>query len=316
GESAMSESAVTRKTAVAPSKTYWTRKRREQLAGWIFIAPEVIGMLVIAVFPLLFSLFLSLTEWNLVGGLSAIHFVGLDNFVELFRDNRFLQALKNNVLFTVGTVPVTMLLGVVLSALIHKKLYAKTFFKVAFFVPYICSTVAIAAVWQALYHPSKGPINQILMQIGLSEPPRWLVDTSFSLIAIMIIYVWQLLGYQIIIFLAGMTNIPEELYEAATIDGASGIGQFRRITLPLLGPTTFFLAITSTISSFKIFDMIKFLTDGGPNYSSTVIVYQIYEEGFERFKMGYASAMSWVLFLIIMLVTSITWITQNRKVHY
>ncbi|MFC6651894.1 carbohydrate ABC transporter permease [Paenibacillus rhizoplanae] len=180
----------------------------------------------------------------------------------------------------------------------------------------MCSTVAIAAVWQALYHPSKGPINQILMQIGLSEPPRWLVDTSFSLIAIMIIYVWQLLGYQIIIFLAGMTNIPEELYEAATIDGASGIGQFRRITLPLLGPTTFFLAITSTISSFKIFDMIKFLTNGGPNYSSTVIVYQIYEEGFERFKMGYASAMSWVLFLIIMLVTSITWMTQNRKVHY
>ncbi|MEK3834838.1 MULTISPECIES: carbohydrate ABC transporter permease [unclassified Paenibacillus] len=312
----MSESAVTRKTAKPAAGTYWTRKRREQLAGWLFIAPEVIGMLVIAVFPLLFSLFLSLTEWNLVGGLSAINFVGLDNFIELFRDNRFLLALKNNVLFTVGTVPVTMLLGVVLSALIHKKLYAKTFFKVAFFVPYICSTVAIAAVWQALYHPSKGPVNQILMQLGVSEPPRWLVDTSFSLIAIMIIYVWQLLGYQMIIFLAGMTNIPEELYEAATIDGASGIGQFRRITLPLLGPTTFFLAITSTISSFKIFDMIKFLTGGGPNYSSTVIVYQIYEEGFERFKMGYASAMSWVLFLIIMLVTSITWITQNRKVHY
>ncbi|WNS46198.1 sugar ABC transporter permease [Paenibacillus sp. MMS20-IR301] len=313
----MSESAVTRKAAAGTApRTYWTRKRREQLAGWLFIAPEVIGMLVIAVFPLLFSLVLSLTEWNLVGGLSAIHFVGLDNFIELFKDNRFLLALKNNVLFTIGTVPVTMVLGVVLSALIHKKLYAKTFFKVAFFVPYICSTVAIAAVWQALYHPSKGPVNQILMQLGLSDPPRWLVDTSFSLIAIMIIYVWQLLGYQIIIFLAGMTNIPEELYEAATIDGASGIGQFRRITLPLLGPTTFFLAITSTISSFKIFDMIKFLTNGGPNYSSTVIVYQIYEEGFERFKMGYASAMSWVLFLIILLVTSITWITQNRKVHY
>lgn len=312
----MSQPVILTETTKPQAKVYWTRKRREQLAGWLFIAPEVIGMLVIAVFPLVFSLILSLTEWNLVGGLSAIHFVGLDNFVELFRDNRFLQALKNNVLFTLGTVPVTMLLGVVFSALIHKKLYAKTYFKVAFFVPYICSTVAIAAVWQALYHPSKGPVNQILMQLGLSDPPRWLVDTSFSLIAIMIIYIWQLLGYQIIIFLAGMTNIPEELYEAATIDGASGIGQFRRITLPLLGPTTFFLAITSTISSFKIFDMIKFLTDGGPNYSSTVIVYQIYEEGFERFKMGYASAMSWVLFLIIMLVTSITWITQSRKVHY
>ncbi|MRN52834.1 carbohydrate ABC transporter permease [Paenibacillus monticola] len=312
----MSEQAMIQKTAEAPPKIFWTRKKREQLAGWLFIAPEVIGMLVIAVFPLVFSLVLSLTEWNLVGGLSAIHFIGLDNYINLFHDNRFIQGLKNNVLFTVGTVPLTMLLGVVFSAVIHKKLYAKAYFKVAFFVPYICSTVAIAAVWQALYHPSKGPFNQLLMQIGISDPPRWLVDTSYSLIAIMIIYVWQLLGYQIIIFLAGMTNIPEELYEAATIDGANGIQQFRRITMPLLGPTTFFLAITSTISSFKIFDMIKFLTDGGPNYSSTVIVYQIYEEGFEHFKMGYASAMSWVLFLIIMLVTSITWITQNRKVHY
>ncbi|WP_239712044.1 sugar ABC transporter permease [Paenibacillus sp. 19GGS1-52] len=312
----MSEHAMIRKTAEAPPKIFWTRKKREQLAGWIFIAPEVIGMLVIAVFPLVFSLVLSLTEWNLVGGLSAIHFIGLDNYINLFHDNRFIQGLKNNVLFTIGTVPLTMLLGVIFSAVIHKKLYAKAYFKVAFFVPYICSTVAIAAVWQALYHPSKGPFNQLLMQIGISDPPRWLVDTSYSLIAIMIIYVWQLLGYQIIIFLAGMTNIPEELYEAATIDGATGIQQFRRITMPLLGPTTFFLAITSTISSFKIFDMIKFLTDGGPNYSSTVIVYQIYEEGFEHFKMGYASAMSWVLFLIIMLVTSITWISQNRKVHY
>ncbi|MBW4083221.1 sugar ABC transporter permease [Paenibacillus sp. S150] len=273
-------------------------------------------MIILSVFPLLFSLFLSLTEWNLVGGLSAIHFIGLDNFVNLFKDNHFILALKNNVLFTVGTVPLTMVLGIILSALIHKKLYGKTFFKVAFFIPYICSTVAIAAVWQALYHPSKGPLNQMLMQLGMSEPPRWLVDTSFSLIAIMVIYIWQILGYQMIIFLAGMTNIPEELYEAATIDGATGMQQFRRITVPLLGPTTFFLAITSTISSFKVFDMIKFLTNGGPNYSSTVIVYQIYEAGFERFKMGYASAMSWVLFLIIMLVTSITWITQSRKVHY
>ncbi|WP_379131084.1 carbohydrate ABC transporter permease [Paenibacillus sp. sgz500958] len=313
----MSEQVIVQKTAVATKKkTYWTRKRREQWAGWFFIAPEVIGMIILSVFPLLFSLFLSFTEWNLVGGLSAIHFIGMDNFVNLFKDNHFLLALKNNVLFTVGTVPLTMLLGIILSALIHKKLYGKTFFKVAFFIPYICSTVAIAAVWQALYHPSKGPLNQLLMQLGISSPPHWLVDTSYSLIAIMIIYIWQILGYQMIIFLAGMTNIPEELYEAATIDGATGIQQFRRITVPLLGPTTFFLAITSTISSFKVFDMIKFLTNGGPNYSSTVIVYQIYEEGFEHFKMGYASAMSWVLFLIIMIVTSITWITQNRKVHY
>jgi ABC-type sugar transport systems, permease components len=312
----MSERMMTRDSAsTANPKTYWTRKRREQWAGWVFIAPEVIGLIGLSLFPLLSSLVLSFTEWNLVGGLSAIRFNGLDNFVQLFKDDHFILALKNNVLFSAGTVPLTMLIGIVLAALIHKKLYAKTFFKVAFFIPYICSTVAIAAVWQALYHPSKGPLNQLLMQFGISNPPHWLVDTSYSLIAIMIIYIWQILGYQIIIFLAGMSNIPEELYEAAKIDGATGIQQFRRITLPLLGPTTFFLAITSTISSFKVFDLIKFLTNGGPNYSSTVIVYQIYEEGFERFRMGYASAMSWALFLMILLVTSITWMTQSRKVH-
>lgn len=313
----MNDQVIARKSvaAVRP-KTYWTRKRREQWAGWIFIAPEVVGLVVLSLFPLIASLVLSFTEWNLVGGLSAIRFIGLDNFVNLFKDDHFILALKNNVWFTVGTVPLTMLIGIVLAALIHKKLYAKTYFKVAFFIPYICSTVAIAAVWQALYHPSKGPLNQMLMDMGMSNPPRWLVDTSFSLIAIMVIYIWQVLGYQIIIFLAGMSNIPEELYEAARIDGATGIQQFRRITVPLLGPTIFFLAITSTISSFKVFDLIKFLTNGGPNYSSTVIVYQIYEEGFERFRMGYASAMSWALFLMILLVTSITWISQNRKVHY
>lgn len=307
---------VHKQLAAREKRTFWTRRRREQLAGWLFIAPEVIGMLVLAVFPLVFSLGLSLTEWNLVGGLSAIKFIGLGNFAELFTDTRFLHALRNNVFFTAVTVPVTMLLGVVFAALIHKKLYFKDYFKVAFFVPYICSTVAIAAVWSALYHPSKGPLNQLLIQLGLTDPPRWLVDTSWSLVAIMVIYIWQLLGYQIIIFLAGMSNIPDELYEAARIDGASGFQQFRRITLPMLGPTSFFLAITSIISSFKVFDMIKFLTDGGPNYSSTVIVYQIYEEGFQNFRMGYASAMSWILFLLIMLVTSVTWITQNKKVHY
>ncbi|WP_217592923.1 carbohydrate ABC transporter permease [Cohnella sp. GbtcB17] len=313
----MNDQVIARKSvaAVRP-KSYWTRKRREQWAGWIFIAPEVVGLVVLSLFPLIASLVLSFTEWNLVGGLSAIRFIGLDNFVQLFKDDHFILALKNNVWFTVGTVPLTMLIGIVLAGLIHKKLYAKTYFKVAFFIPYICSTVAIAAVWQALYHPSKGPLNQMLMDLGMSNPPRWLVDTSFSLIAIMVIYIWQVLGYQIIIFLAGMSNIPEELYEAARIDGATGIQQFRRITVPLLGPTIFFLAITSTISSFKVFDLIKFLTNGGPNYASTVIVYQIYEEGFERFRMGYASAMSWALFLMILIVTSITWISQNRKVHY
>ncbi|TLS48236.1 sugar ABC transporter permease [Paenibacillus antri] len=296
-------------------KTFWNRKRRENAAGWLFIGPEVFGMLLLSVFPLGFSLALSFADWNLVGGVSSIRFVGWDNFIGLWEDDRFLKALRNNVLFTAATVPGVIVIALAMAAVIHARLYFQSYFKIAFFVPYICSTVAIAAVWSALFHPSKGPVNQILIQLGVTDPPKWLVDTSYALVAVMIIYVWQLIGYKIIIFIAGLSNIPNELYEAASIDGAGTMGQFWHVTLPLLGPTTFFLTITSIISSFKVFDIIKFLTNGGPNDASTVIVYQIYEEGFQRFNMGYASAMSWVLFLMIVLVTSVTWIVQNRKVH-
>lgn len=299
-----------------PKKNYWNRKRRENLAGWLFVTPEVIGMLLVSVFPLVFSLFLSFTKWNLVGGLSDIEFIGFDNFKALFSDSQFLKALKNNVMFTALVVPGGIIISLIMAALIHSRVYLKSYFKIAFFIPYICSTVAIAAIWSALFHPSKGPINQTLMQLGIMDPPKWLVDTTYAIFAIMIIYVWQIVGYKIIIFISGLAGISNELYESANIDGAGELKQFWYITIPLLGPTTFFLTITSIITSFKVFDIIKFLTDGGPNYASTVIVYQIYLEGFQRFNMGYASAMSLVLFVMIVLVTSVTWIFQSKKSHY
>lgn len=312
----MKSSISTPLTGAAPVKrVYWNKRRREQLAGWLFVSPEVIGMLLLSVLPLAFSLILSFTDWNLVGGLSDIKFIGLDNFVDLMKDDKFLKALKNNLLFTGITVPLGILLALVMAAVIQAKIHFKEYFKIAFFIPYVCSTVAIAAVWSALFHPSKGPLNQILMQIGIDNPPKWLVDTTVAIFAIMIIYVWQLLGYQIVIFIAGLSNIPDELYESAGIDGANSMQQFRYITIPLLGPTTFFLTITSIISSFKVFDIIKFLTGGGPNYASTVLVYQIYEEGFQKFNMGYAAAMSWVLFLIIVVVSTVTSYFQKRSMH-
>jgi multiple sugar transport system permease protein len=314
----MNESMELERTAALPpvKRVYWDRKRREELAGWLFVAPEVIGMLAVSVFPLVFSLILSFMEWNMVGGLSDMKFIGLDNFKSMLEDDKFSRAIKNNVLFTAVVVPVGIFVALIMAAVIQIKVFAKEYFKIAFFIPYICSTVAIAAVWSALFHPSKGPINQFMIQAGFENPPKWLVDTTYAIVAIMIIYIWQIIGYKIIIFMAGLSNIPDDLYESASIDGATGLQQFRHITIPLLGPTTFFLTITSIISSFKVFDIIKFLTNGGPDYASTVIVYQIYEEGFQKFNMGYAAAMSWVLFLMIVLVTSVTWIVQNRKVHY
>ncbi|QGQ95109.1 sugar ABC transporter permease [Paenibacillus psychroresistens] len=294
-------------------RLFWNNARKEALAGWLFLAPEFIGILLLGVFPLVFSLYLSFSEWNLVGGLSTIHFIGLDNFKLLFHDEKFFMALKNNLTYTLVTVPLGIFMALLLSVLIQSRVYGKDYFKVAFFIPYISSIIALGAIWSALFHPSLGPINQTLIKLGMTNPPKWLGDTHYSLIAIIIISIWAALGYQIIIFIAGLTNIPEEIYEAAKIDGANATQQFFKITLPLLGPTTSFLFITTLMSSFKVFDLIAFLTSGGPNDSSTVLVYRIYEEGFRNFRMGYASAISWVLFLIVGLITLLTWKLQKKN---
>jgi len=297
----------------AGGRSFWNNERKEALAGWLFLAPEFLGMLFLYVFPVGFSLYLSFCDWNLVGGLASIKFIGLDNFVAMFEDKKVLLSLKNNLIYTVFTVPIGMALSLLLAVVIHTRVFFQSYFKVAFFIPYISSIIAVGAVWSALYHPSQGPINQFLIRLGISDPPKWLADTTYSLPSIIIIAIWAGIGYQIIIYLAGLTNIPDDVYEAASIDGASSTQQFFKITMPLLTPTTSFLFITLLIGSFKVFDLVAFLTAGGPNDSSTVLVYRIFEEGFRNYKMGYASALSWLLFAIVGLVTLITWKFQNKK---
>lgn len=295
---------------------YWNEKRREAAAGLLFVAPEFIGICLMGVFPLVFTVVLAFTEWNFIGGLSTINFIGFDNFVNLVSDDKFILALKNNLLYTLFTVPVGMVLALILAVVIHSNVFGKDFFKVAFFIPYISTQVAVAAIWAALFHPSLGPINQFLMSIGIEDPPRWLGSTDSVMAAIIIIGIWHTIGYIVIIYIAGLSNISEEMYEAADIDGASWFQKFKNITVPLLSPTTFFLAITLMISSFKVFDLVAFLTEGGPNSASNVLVYYIYEEGFRNFRMGYASAISWVLFLIVAGLTIGMWQFQNKKVNY
>ena len=288
-------------------------KRQEALMGWLFLLPEMIGLAFLFLFPLGFSLFLSFSEWNLIGGFSEIRFIGLDNFIKMFQDPRVWTALKNNMFYTFMVVPISMIIALFLAVIIHNKVYLRDYFKVAFFIPYISSIIAVGAVWRALYHPTQGPINQFLMSIGVENPPGWLADTSTSLIAIIIITIWTLIGYVVIIYIAGLSNIPDSLYEAADVDGAKPYQKFFHITLPLLGPTHMFLAITLLIGSFKVFDLIAFLTQGGPINSSQVLVYLIYEEGFQRFNMGYASAISWLLFIVVGVLTFVTWQFQNKK---
>ncbi|AWV32507.1 MULTISPECIES: sugar ABC transporter permease [Paenibacillus] len=294
-------------------RKFWTPQRKEALTGWLFLAPEIVGMLFLNVFALGFSLYLSFSKWDLLSGVKGIEFIGLDNYIKMFHDPSIIQALKNNAFYMIMTVPIPIAIALVLAALIQNSVFLKNYFKVAFFIPYISSIIAIAAVWSALFHPSLGPINQLLMEFGISSPPKWLVDPKTSLLSIAIISSWASLGYTIIIYMAGLTNISDEIYEAAEIDGASALKKFFAITVPMLRPTTFFLLITMLIGSFKVFDIIAFLTEGGPNNSSTVLVFRIYEEGFKYYNMGYASAISWLLFAVIGLITAATWKMRNEE---
>jgi multiple sugar transport system permease protein len=294
-------------------KRIWTNSRKESLTGLLFITPELLGVIVLGVFPLLFSLYLSFTEWNLVGGLKAIHFIGLENYLHVFKDQVFYHALKNNFIFSLVYVPVSIGLSLIIAVLISSAVYFKEFFKIAFFIPYISTMVAVATVFSVLFHPSLGVINKVLHSLGVANPPGWFGSTDTALWAIIIISVWNIIGYNVVIYTAGLTGVATELYESAQIDGANKFQQFLHITVPQLGPTTLFLTITSIVNSFKVFDLIAFITKGGPNDATNVLVYYIYQSGFQNFRMGYASALSWVLFIIVAIITIVTARAQKEQ---
>lgn len=285
---------------------------KELLTGLLFILPSFLGFLVFTLIPVIISLFLSFTKWNFMEGWGAIKFTGLENYIRLFTDDWFIRSYLNNIEFTVITVPVLLALGMVMATIINKFIYGGGAVRVMIFIPYIASVVAVCAVWMVLLQPSYGPINSILRAIGIENPPLWLADFNWSLPSIMIIYIWQQVGYYSIVFIAGLKGISEDVYEAARVDGASSIRQFFSITVPLLSPTTFFLTIMGIIGSFKVFDQISVLTQGGPGNSSSVMAYYVYRTAFEYFDMGYANTLAWALFLLVFIVTLIQWKLQDR----
>lgn len=288
------------------------RVRKEFLTGMGFILPSLIGFLVFTFIPVIISLFLSFTKWNFMEGWGAIRFNGLDNYIRLFSDEWFINSYKNNIVFTVITVPALIALGLVAATIINKYIYGGGAVRTMLFIPYIASVVAVCAVWMVLLQPSYGPVNQFLRMLGIENPPGWLADFKWSLPSIMIIYIWQQVGYYAIVFLAGLKGIPEDVYEAARVDGASSIRQFFSITIPLISPTTFFLTIMGIIGSFKVFDQISVLTQGGPGSSSSVMAYYVYRTAFEYFDMGYANTLAWALFALVFLVTLVQWKLQAR----
>ena len=278
----------------------------------LFLAPTLIGLAVLSAGPILATLAISLTEWDL---LRAPQIVGLDNFVELSADDRFIKALRNTAFYTVTSVPLGMVISLFLALALNQTIRGIAWIRTAYFLPVVTSTIAIALVWQWIYAPDAGLLNQVLGVFGI-ESQRWLSNPTLAMPSIVAMSVWQGLGTDVIIFLAGLQAIPVELLDAASVDGAGRWARFRSIVLPLLTPSIFFTGVLSMIGSFQVFDQIFVLSRPRASDATITVVYFIYENGFKFFKMGYATAASWILFLIVALFTAIYFRSQNRWVHY
>ncbi|EOL44669.1 hypothetical protein RV11_GL002418 [Enterococcus phoeniculicola] len=277
---------------------------------WIclFLLPSLIGFLVFIIYPVFYSLGVSFTDWDLI---NPMKFIGLRNYQTLLADPKFWNSLKNTFLFILGYLPSVMILGLAVALLLNGKLRLKPFFRGVYFLPVVTSWVAVSLVWKWLFNPKFGLINYFLSLVGV-HGPNWLNDPKVAMLAIIITSVWKDIGFIMVLYLGGLQNISPSLYEAANIDGADKWHQFWRITLPMLKPTTFFVSMISLINSFQVFDQVNIMTEGGPGDATTVLVQNIYNSAFKYSEMGYAAAMSWILFLII-LVVSLVQMWGERK---
>ena len=288
------------------------RERRITGTAIGFLAPSILHLTVFIFTPIIFAAYLSVHRWDVV--IPDKPFLGLGNFQEMLADPSFWNALKNTLLYTLN-VPLAMAISLTVAMMMNRRLRGVAFLRALYFLPSVTSFVAIALVWMWIYHPTFGVANFVLGAVGLS-PLQWLNSTSTAMISVIMFSIWLSLGYQMVIFLAGLQGIPEELYDAARIDGANSWQRFRRVTLPMLKPTTFFILVTSFISSFQVFTSIYVMTAGGPVRSTDVIVYHIYQAAWEQLRMGYASAMAWVLFVIIMIATWLQFRLIGAKADY
>lgn len=292
-------------------KNNWMRRQR--MLGYVFIGPSMLGVLIFFLIPAAYSLGLVFTDYKFMN--PNVGFVGFDNITRMLDDKLFYQSLKNTVIFLMA-VPVSIGLGFVVAVILNQQLYLKKLLRALYFMPYITSGVAVAFVWMLLFQPKQGPINGLLRAIGIDHPPGWLSTTTSSMFAIDIIWIWFMLGYNMIIYLAALQEVSPELLEAAKIDGARPGQMLRKIIWPLVSPTSFLLLVTGMIMTIKTFGIIQATTQGGPGNSTTILSLYVYQNAFRYYDMGYASTISWALFIIILIITAIQWYGQKRWVHY
>lgn len=278
----------------------------------LFLLPALIPLLIFRIFPMIASLWVSMTKWNL---LRAPEFLGIDNYVNVLTDAKFHKALWNTLYYMVGYLPLVLVGAIVIAVLLNSKLKGASFFRGIYFLPVVTSWVVVALLWKWLLSPQGGMVNYVLSLVGI-DGPGWWTDPNWAMPSIIIASVWKDLGFNMLILLAGLQSIPEHLYEAATIDGATRWEKLRYVTLPLLTPSILFAMILAMIGAFQVFDQVWVMTEGGPAGATTVVMEQVVKNAFKYGLMGEASAMSWVLFAIILLFTVFQLRFQKRWVHY
>lgn len=287
--------------------------KKEALLAYVFLLPTLIGLIVFNIGPIIASFFISLTDWDVI---TAPTFVGLGNVRRMMEDKLFTASIRNIFYYTAVNVPMSIIVPLFLALLMNNKLKGIVAYRTIYFLPVITSTVAISTVWYWMYNPDYGLINLFLWQVFGIAGPNWLGSTQWAMPSIIIMSIWKGAGYNMVIFLAALQGVPEELYESARIDGASWWRQMRSITLPMISPTTFFILIMAIIGSFQMFEQTYVMTKGGPAYSTLTLVYYTYQQAFDYFRMGYASALAWVLFIIVMIFSFIQLGLQRKWVHY
>lgn len=279
----------------------------QSFAGWVFILPALIGTFIFIIIPVICSFGLSFSKWDL---LNPIQFVGLANYKEIFSEPLFYKIFWNTVVFALTTSIFGVIIPLILACILNSKIRGSEFYKTAYFLPFITPMIVIGVVWEWIFDPNIGLLNHILhLHIN------WLYDTHFAMPALIIVSVWKLIGYNMVIFLSSLSGISQSLFEAAKIDGATPVQTFNNVTVPLLSPTIFFVIIITAISSFQVFDLIYLMTQGGPLDSTNVLVYAIYKNAFEYFNVGKASAIAYVLFTLILVLTLIQWNLRKKLVY-
>lgn len=295
------------------SITMTKRKVKNMAMAYLFLLPNLVGFLIFTLIPIVCSMGLSFMEWD---SANPMVFVRFENFKRLWTDDTFKISLWNTVYYSVFTVPLTMAAALGLAIILNQKMKGINIFRTIFFFPHVASLVAIAVVWNLLFHPTLGPVNNILRFLGIANPPGWTSSVDWAMPVIIIVSIWKSMGYYMILYLSGLQAIPRELYEAAKVDGANSFQRFKSITLPMLTPTTFFVSIMLTIACFKVFDLVSVMTNGGPGRATNVLVFNIYNTAFINYEFGYASAISMILFIIVLAITIVQFRAEKKWVSY